>query len=165
MTRTPYRLGGLVALALALSATGLASASSALASSIPVSKIGPHQFFAGVVNGKVQDAIVKVVCPGAANTGHALPGQTISVTQATAVAANFGYTGATGRSIAATVGPPASAGDTLLFTAYNQVAEFPTNIPLPCGGTGLVIFSPVKGGKGAKSATVTVAYANVGAGG
>jgi hypothetical protein len=118
-----------------------------------------------MVNGQVVNAIVKVVCPGAANMGRALPGQTIAVTSTTVIAANFGFTGASGHSIAATVGPPASASDTLLFTRYNHPAEFPTNIPLPCGGTGLVIFSPVKGGKGAKAATVTVAYANVASGG
>jgi len=164
MTRTLYRIGGLVALSLALTAAGLTSGTSALASVGPT-QIGPHQFFAGEVNGRIENATVKVVCPGAANTGRALPGQTIAVTSPLVIARNFGYTGATGRSIAATVGPAASTSQTILFTMYNQPAEFPTNIPVPCSGTGVVIFSPVAGGKGAKAAKVTVTYANVATGG
>jgi hypothetical protein len=163
MIRTLSRLGGLVALALALTAVSLTSGTTAFASSVGPTHVGPHQWFAGEVNGMIENATVKVVCPGPSTMGRALPGQTLAITWLPVIARNFGYTGASGRAIAATVGPPVSAAPTILFTTYNDPLPFPTNTPVPCDGTGLVVFSPVAGGKGAKVATVTVSYDNVGA--
>ncbi len=150
--------------ALALAGTGMAiSASSASAStaSIGPSKIGPHQWFTGLVNGRFQHAIVKVVCPVNSSVGRALPGQTVSVTSPPVIAATFGYTGTRARSIAGVVGPAAAVSEVLLFHRYNAPAEFPTNIPLPCGGKGVVIFAPVPGSHTAKASRVRVTYANV----
>ena len=164
MTRTIFRVAGGVAVALALTAACLTSGTGALASSVGPTKVGPNQYFAGVVNGKLQDATVKVVCPPIGTVGRALPGQTLSVTWLPVVASNFGYTGSKAHAILANVGPGPSATDIVRFTRYNKPQAFPTNVPVPCGGTGLVVFTPVPGSKGAFPGTVTVSYANISTG-
>jgi hypothetical protein len=164
MTRNFSRLAGIVALALALTVAGLTSGTSALASTVGPTKVGPHQWFAGQVNGDLQNAVVKVVCPPLGTVGRALPGQTVSVTWLPVIASDFGYTGSKGRAIAVNIGPSATAAPTILFTTYNSPAAFPTDVPVPCGGTGIVVFDPVPGSHGAKPGTVTVAYANIATG-
>ena len=165
MTRTFSRLGGLVAVGFALATGGLTSGASALASTVGPTKIAPHQVFAGLVNGLFDNAIVKVVCPISGTHGRVLDGQTISVTSPTVIAKNFGNTGSKGRAIAANVGPAASTAETVIFKKYNHPQEFPTNIPVPCGGTTVIVFAPVPSSHGSKPGTVTVTWANVSAGG
>lgn len=164
MIRIACRLGGIVALGLALTAAGLTSGTGALASSVGPTKVGPHQYFAGQVNGDLQNATVKVVCPPLGTVGRALPGQTLAVTWLPVIAANFGYTGSKAREILANVDPASAASDTVVFTMYNEPQAFPTDIAVPCGGTGLVVFSPLPGSQGAKPGTVTVSYANISTG-
>jgi hypothetical protein len=162
MQRTMSRLGRVAAAAaLCLTVAAITLAPGALASSAGPTRIGPHQYFAGIVNGKYDDATVKVVCGGPASFGRALPGQTIGVTSPPVVASNAGYTGSRARSIVATV-PGSATAVSVLFKRYNHAAEFPTNINLPCSGTGRLIFTPVPGSPSARSATLTVTYANVG---
>ena len=166
MIRHLSRFGGLVAVALALTVAGLTAGTSALASTVGPAKIGPHQFFAGEVNGMIENAIVKVVCPGPGGTvGRALPGQPVAVTSPLVIASNFGYTGSRGTRILANVGPAASAAETIIFRYYDKPKAFPTNIPVPCGGTGVLTFIPLPGSPGARPSTLTVTYANVAAGG
>jgi len=166
MIRHISRFGGLVVLALALTVTGLTAGTGALASTVGPTKIGPHQFFAGEVNGMIENATVKVVCPGPGGTvGRALPGQTLAVTSPLVIASNFGNTGSRGRRILANVGPAASAAQTIVFRYYDKPKAFPTNIPVPCSGTGILTFIPLPNSPGAQAATVTVTYANVAASG
>jgi hypothetical protein len=160
MSRTVPIPGRAAAVAVVLAAAAIICAPGALASPAGPARIRPHQYFAGVVNGKLDNAVVKVACPGPASFGRALPGQTVAVTSPSVIASNTGYTGSRGRSIAADV-PGSSSAVTLLFKQYNQPAEFPTGIDLPCGGTGQLIFTPVPGSASARSATVTVTYENV----
>jgi hypothetical protein len=162
MTRIFSRLAGLVTLTLALSTFGLTSG--ALASSAGPTKVGPHQYFAGMINGKVQNATVEVVCPPSGAVGRALPGQTISVTLAAVIATSSGYTGSKAHAIQVNIGPAATPVPTVLFTSYNQISPFPTDVPVPCAGTEVVAFSPVPSSKRAKAATVTVSYVNVSTG-
>lgn len=161
MARTFSRSIYGISLALASIATGFATGPLASASTVGPTKVEPHQHFAGLVNGKLENATVKVVCAGPSSTGRALPGQTLEVTSPLVIATNFGYTGSRGRSISASVSPASAAAPTVTFHKYNVPAAFPTNVALPCGGTGLVIFAPLPGSHSAKSATVTVSYANV----
>jgi len=165
MIRNLSRLGCLVVLALTIAAVSVSSESVALARTVGPTKIRPHQFFAGVVNGMIENATVKVACPISGTNGRALSGQTLSVTSPLVVASNFGYTGSRGRAIVANVGPAASAAETVRFTRYNHPQPFPTNIPVPRDGTGVVIFFPVRGSHHARPATVTVSYENVAANG
>jgi hypothetical protein len=125
-------------------------------------KIAPHQVFVGEVNGTMETATVKVVCPVAATGGRAVSGQTISVTSLLVIPRNYGDTGAHGRAIAASIGPATSAAESIVLTKYNHPQPFPTNIDLPCSGTGIVVFAPVAGGHGSRPTTVTVTYENVG---
>ena len=79
-------------------------------------KIGPHQYFGGLVNGSVgvgSPAIIKVVCPGPeSQSGHPLKGQTVEVTEPKAILSTSGYTGNDATSIGAFFGapPPATNG-------------------------------------------------------
>ncbi|MGO9558045.1 MAG: hypothetical protein ACLPQS_06475 [Acidimicrobiales bacterium] len=147
---------------------GVASTASAgsvaWASTIGGNKILPHQWFTGLVNGKFDNAIVTVVCPIGATTGRALPGQTLEVTMPEVIATFDGNTGSKGRRIVSLVGPSASTSATIVFKEYNKTVPFPTNIPVPCGGTGTILFVPIPGSKTASPATVTVSYGNVAAG-
>jgi len=154
--------------ALAVAAVGLtavAASGSLAVASVGPTKVGPHQYFNGLVNGKLQDAIVKVVCPGAANWGHALEHQTLSVISPNVITANSGYTGSRAREIGALIGPASSTAPMVVFTRYGHPQQFPTNIPVPCSGTGQVFFVPRPGSHDAKSGAVTVTWANVAAGG
>jgi hypothetical protein len=166
MIRHLSRLGGLVIVSLALTVTGLTVGTGALASTVGPTRVGPHQYFAGEVNGRIENATVKVVCPGpGGSVGRALSGQTVAVTSPLVIASNFGYTGSAGRRILAIVGPAASAAQTIIFRYYDKPKAFPTNVPVPCSGTGVLIFIPLPGSSGAHAATVTVTYANVAASG
>ena len=143
-------LGGLVG--------GEAFASSATA-------IGPKQFFAGTVNGLPANATIKVLCPGPANTGRALPGQPLKVTTAGSAATNLGYTGTKAHAIDANLATASGMTASLArFTSYGAAVAFPTSLPVPCSGRGVVSFDPTPGSKKAKPAYVTVTFSNVGVG-
>jgi hypothetical protein len=127
-------------------------------------RVGPDQIFVGLVNGTSVGAVVKVVCPGPSNVmGRALPGQTLAVSRAAAVAATAGDTGANGRRIVATVEPAIGTAGAVVFGRYDVTKPFPTTVPVPCGGAGIVRFTPAPGGPGARPATVTVEYVNLAA--
>jgi hypothetical protein len=132
------------------------------------SKIGPHQYFAGSVNGSLgvpQPAVIKVVCPGpVGTTGHPLAGQTLEVGPSPAAVADVGYTGTDATEISAFFGaPPPSAGPgAVVFKRYGVAKAIPTSLELPCGGTGQVTFVPFpEGPPVSRAATVPVVYANV----
>jgi hypothetical protein len=160
MPRTLSHAVAIAAVILALTAVSLITGPSAQASS-PGGKIGHHQFFVGLVNGRSHDAIVKVVCAGPSATGRALPDQPLVVESPLVIAKDFGFTGSRGRTIATNLVLPAAAATTLTFHRYNDSIPFPTNINVPCGGTGLVIFTPIPGSHSARSFSVTVSFANV----
>jgi hypothetical protein len=148
--------GAVVTLALA----GLAMAPAAAAAATP---IGPNQIFLGLVNGSSTKVNFDVVCTVAANHGTPV-GDKVGVEKLQDPIPGFGRTG------------KASAIDASLkyksgsSTAIEQVAKFttyttkpvPTSVVTPCSGTGTMVFSPVKGGSGATSASVTVTFVNIG---
>src|ERR1700722_6000973 len=74
---------------------------SATAGAASQPKIGPHQYFEGLVNGSIgagRPAILKVVCPGPeSRTGHPLAGQAVEVTEPKVIHSTSGYTGKSGR--------------------------------------------------------------------
>ncbi|MGA3149750.1 MAG: hypothetical protein ABSF33_20095 [Acidimicrobiales bacterium] len=134
-------------------------------------KIGPHQYFDGLVNGSIgvgHPAIVKVVCPGpASRTGHPLAGQTVEVTEPKVVLSTSGYTGNKATSIDVFFGapPPAAEGPgPVNFTKYGVAKSIPTSLDLPCSGTGHVTFVPFpQSPPTSRAATVAVQYVNVAA--
>jgi len=67
-----------------------------------------------------------------------------------------GYTGSLGKSVVATFREDPSVSTT--FTHYRSTQPIPTSLNLPCGGSGLVVFSPEPSSPTATAATVTVNY-------
>jgi hypothetical protein len=139
---------------------GLAIAPGAAAAATP---IGPNQIFLGQVNGSSAKVKFDVVCPGAAKTGHPV-GDTVGVEKLQDPIPGFGRTGKAS-SIAAkleyVVGTLAVLEPVTKFTTYTTKAV-PTSVVTPCSGTGKVIFTPIKGGSGATSASVPVTFVNIG---
>jgi len=163
----------LVAAGAAVAATLLMVASAGAATTLP-GKIGPNQAFVGLVNGKTgvgTHAQIRVACPGPVHNGettHPLPHQPLEVTRPSAVAANFGNTGAHGTHISAFMGiPPSGAtppttGALPTFWRYGVKKPIPTTINVPCSGTGYITFIPFPRDPGSSKAfVVPVDFVNV----
>ena len=123
-------------------------------------KIGPGQYFTGVINGTAGNTVVPIpiqmACFGPTTpgeTGHPLGGQTLSVHQLfpPAPATTLGYTGSD-----STIGvffgapPPSASGGsgahaatTVTFSHYGKAKALPRALTLPCSGTGTVWFVPI----------------------
>lgn len=103
--------------------------------------IGPHQHFAGQVNGTRYSAEVRTVCagPGSSGSGSVASGQTVSVIRARKA---HGYTGVFNRVYAWFVPAPGGPSPTqILIKRYKHAVTIPTSIQVPCDGTGKVEFS------------------------
>jgi len=155
--RLPVVIGALAAVTMALVVPGTAQAAT---------PIGPNQIFIGEVNGSSAPVNFDVVCPGAANTGHAF-GDTAGVVKLQDPIPGFGRTGKA-TSIAAdliySVGTITVIESVTTFTTYTTKAV-PNTVTAPCSGTGTMEFTPVNGGSGATSSSVTVTFVNIGASG
>lgn len=142
--------------AIALSLTGLT------ATAIPAGaahRIGPDQYFAGVINGTdgntvnpipIQMGCFGPITPG--ETGHPLAGQTLAVHQMfpPAPASGLGQTGNDslidvffGAVPPGAVKASNAQSKTVQFTHYDKTKKLPTSLTLPCSGTGTVYFVPV----------------------
>jgi hypothetical protein len=147
-----------LAVVLSMSAISLTAAA---ATAGAAHRVGPHQFFTGVINGEDGNTTVPIpiemacfgpVTPG--ETGHPMGGQTLAVHQLfpPSMAGTLGETG-DDSSISVFFGapPPApipgtsspSVGKRVSFTRYDKAKELPTSLTLPCGGTGTVWFVPI----------------------
>jgi hypothetical protein len=103
--------------------------------------IRPNQHFAGIVNGKRTDAVVRTVCPGPAadRTGRVLAGQTLSVARS---ARGTGFTGPFTQVNAWFVpSPQGPAPVQVQLTEYGRPQRIPNSVRVPCQGTGAVEFS------------------------
>jgi hypothetical protein len=152
-------------------ATPLLLAGGAGAQAPPISPIGKHQFFNGLVNGTSSRAVIRMACfgpePVGGRMGHPLAGQSTAVTQVLPTSTGAigpGFTGLADR-IEATVlfptpvvGPPAGGVHLALFAFYDDPAPISTEVELPCSGSGVVVFNPVEGGKSARPADVSVSF-------
>lgn len=129
--------------ALAVAAIGtLAAASPASAATV-----GPNQYFVGQVFGSTAQSVILVECGPVQATGHPAPGQTVDVLQLLPpVATTAGYTGDLAVEIDAALVFPASSANAPVpiatFTQYSLKLPIPTSILVPCGGTGVMNFSP-----------------------
>jgi hypothetical protein len=149
------------------SAAGRASASPP-ASSTPVSPIAPKQTFAGLVNGASGSAVIRMGCFGPVRPyqlGHPLAGQSLAVTRLVPTSAALAALGFTGEasSIAAYADFPSPLASPVrpqlaLFQYYNLPAQLSTDVLLPCGGSGQIVFEPVDGGTTARAAVVKVSF-------
>ena len=160
------RLAG-TALVVSVIATGLLLPGVSSAATHP--KVGPHQYFAGSVNGSLgtsTPAVIKVVCPGPeAQRGHPLSGQTVEVRLAVATTRSVGYTGNDATSIGTFFGPPpptTTGPGQVSFREYGVPKAVPTSLSLPCQGTGVVTFVPFPESPPiSRSASVPVQYENI----
>jgi len=139
----------------------------------PQGKVGPHQYFEGLVNGQPGSGSpvpIKVACFGPVmpgEKGHPLAGQTVEVTRPLVIVlGHSGYTGKNATSIVAFFGPPPPTpspvpprASTVTFTRYDVKKPIPTSVLLPCSGTGLVYFIPFpQSPPSSRDATVSVSY-------
>jgi hypothetical protein len=152
-----------------LTVLSAAAASAALASAAPASAVavGPHQSFAGLVNTRISDATIGVLCPGPTATGHPLPDQTVAVELVVPpITSTEGYTGLDATSIVAWLNWPTPMAPpppvkVAAFTGYGTAA-IPTSLTVPCSGTGVMTFVPTPD-DGGRPATVNVTFVNIGA--
>lgn len=136
-------------------------------------KVGPKQYFTGVVNGTdgntstpipIQMACFGPLTPG--ETGHPMAGQTLAVHQLFPPASSAGSLGYTGKdseievvfNAPLPVGAARAAAKSVVFVRYDKTQRLSTALTLPCSGTATVWFSPIAGVKSSRSATVPVEY-------
>jgi hypothetical protein len=150
----------------ALSVTLSAAASAARAPVHDPVPIRPNQFFRGFVNGHPPGAaVIKVLCAGAAQTGHPLAHQPVVVKPVPSPATtDTGFTGSAGTKIVASLnfGPTPAIVHIATFTSYFVKVSIPTKISVPCSGSGAVFFAPAPGSSTAKPAILPVTFLNIG---
>jgi hypothetical protein len=164
----------------ALTAVGLtlvAAATLALPAGAANKKVGPSQYFTGVINGTngntANPITIQVVCAGplrSGQTGHPVNGQTLAVHELFPPSSATGSVGKTGTGsrieVFFTTPPPAAAARkaksaAVVFTRYDKPQSLPASLNLPCSGTGNVWFSPIPVVPPSQSATVPVQYENI----
>jgi hypothetical protein len=152
------------ALAAIATAIGCAVAFAPAASAQDPIPIGPGQFFQGQVKGLHSGAVIYVVCPGPVTPGelgHPVSGQPVQVVPGSASTIG-GYTGSLGTSVVASFGPSTTtAPQALTFTSYYALQDIPTTFWLPCGGTGVIPFTPQPTSPTAVTDHVSVTYENI----
>ena len=139
----------------------------------PPGKIGPHQYFIGLVNGNSgigHHAQVRVACPGPIRPGettHPLAHQPLEVVRPAAILTKDGYTGADGTQINAYLGIPPTAtgsGGIATFRYYGVSKPIPTTLNVPCSGSGFITFVPFPRDPGVSRAfVVPVDFVNIAA--
>ncbi len=151
--------------AVILGGTLAASASAAAHRAADPVPIDHNQYFSGFVNNSPPGAaVIKVLCPGPVNTGHPLAHQPVEVKPVPgSTAADVGFTGSKGRKIAASLFYGPAVAVLANFTSYYVKKDIPTNITVPCSGSGTVVFAPSPTSKTARSAMLSVTFLNVGA--
>jgi hypothetical protein len=139
-------------------------------------KVGPNQYFTGVINGTDGNTVIPIpiqmacfgpVEPG--ETGHPMGGQTLAVHQLfpPTITSTLGKTG-NDSTIDVFFGapPPAAlhgasaraAAKTISFVHYDKTKGLPTSLTLPCGGTGTVWFVPIPVVPPSQAAAVPVKF-------
>lgn len=156
------KCGTVVAVVLSAAALGMSTAAAAVLDPAP---IAPHQVFLGEVNGTSYDAVIQVGCGGlmSAGTGHPVSGQTVAVVPELAVPAGAqpGYTGESADHILVYYGPSTAANPFIDLYSYGVPAEIPTDVNMPCTGTGRITFIPSPGSSTAVTGSITVTYVSV----
>ena len=124
-------------------------------------KVGPSQYFTGVINGEDGNTAIPIViqmaCHGPlapGETGHPVEGQTLAVHQLfpPSATATVGRTGSDSTvDVFFGAAPPAAldgvgvrgVAKTVSFVRYDKTKRLPTALILPCSGTGTVWFVPI----------------------
>jgi hypothetical protein len=126
--------------------------------------IGSNQAFVGRINGSFDRATIDMACFGPiqpGETGHPMSGQTLEVLSPPPPIVvgpiHPGYTGASATRIVAVLrgDPPVVLAR---FRHYFTGQAIPTDVELPCAGTGVVRFVPKPRSSTSKAASVTVSF-------
>ena len=136
--------------------------------------VGPNQFFTGAELGPISTGtaakdVIFVDCPAAASTGHPVPGQSVEVNLAATITAPYGFTGADATSIEADLiwsqaNPPITVDEPIAnLTAYATPEPIPTDIVVPCSGSGVLSFVPQPGSSNSISYTLYIGFESIGA--
>jgi hypothetical protein len=124
--------------------------------------ITPNVYFQGVINNHPPGAAtIAVVCPAGSTTGKPAKHQTIeveSIPPPTSTSPDVGYTGSKGKRIYGAFAPVSTTVVIAKFTSFFVVKAFPTNITVPCSGSGQVDFVPLPSSKTAKTAVLSVTF-------
>jgi hypothetical protein len=164
-SRRPRTFGHAGTAALALLGAVL-SAPAASAAVVDPAPVGPHQYFVGEVNGKSTLSAIEVGCIGpvtAGQTGHPVAGQFIDVMPMQSSATNdVGYTGESADRITVDFGEPVSSSGPIVLSSYAVRLAIPTNLDLPCSGSGEVAFNPAPTSATARPSLVKVTYESIG---
>lgn len=151
---------GLFAAVLSMAVVAVTATASA-SSTGGATKVGSHQHFYGRVNGHARNAGITVVCT-LSGAGEILDGQTIEVLSPATATNRDGYTGRRTTSIEAFLeysrGTISVLQPLAKFSRYGVKKAIP-GLSVPCGGTGVVVFTP--DGSHATSFSVTVSFLNV----
>lgn len=158
---------------LTVAATALAVLPAAASADVIGPLVGPKQYFTGSVAGVASSgaadggAIIGVNCAGPASTGSPLAGQSVQVKLLVPpTSAIVGYTGTAATSIEAnliwTNGEVVFVTPLANFKQYATALQIPTNIKVPCSGTGEVSFDPQPSSSSAVSYVVPVTFESVG---
>jgi hypothetical protein len=143
-----------------LLAAVLGGPAAASAGASPGPPVGPHQLFAGFVNGRHWGATIDMACFGAirpGQTGHPVAGQTFAVEREVDVPG--GYTGTAADRIVAFFPPvPSTAPPGVVLRRYGLAEPIPTTLTLPCAGRGIVEFAPAPSRGGARADRVPVSF-------
>ena len=165
--RLSLRFAAALTSGLVTAALGVTLAAAAAAVPIPVQDpvpIGPNEYFRGFISGHPPgQAVIRVICPGPANTGHPAGNQKIEVKTAKPTStADLGFTGSAGKRITAALTPSSTTNTLATFTSFFVAKKIPTSITVPCSGTAKVVFTPSPTSSTAKSAVLTVTFLNIG---
>jgi hypothetical protein len=154
----------IVVAAAAIAASTVLLGAGAAAAAPSKAPIQPNQYFNGLVNGKSKDATILMACPGPiGGMGHPVAGQYVTVEGP--LSSGEGFTGKA-KSIDATLEfftPSSTPVHLATFRYYYEPGAISTELKLPCEGSGVAVFTPVKGGETARAAKVSVTFVNVGA--
>ena len=136
-------------------------------------RVGPNQFFTGVINGHLGNTTtpipIRMACFGPVRpgeTGHPMGGQTLAVHELfppTATAGSLGFTGSDHEiGVFFNVVPPVTARrsvtETPIFKRYDVSKPLPTSLTLPCGGSGTAYFTPIPVIPPSRTASVPVEF-------
>jgi hypothetical protein len=121
-------------------------------------KVGPKQYFTGVINGQdgntTTPIVIRMNCVNpvsSGETGHPQSGQTLAVHQEfppTAASSALGYTGNDSEIGFFTAPPPSvtssqPASQVVIFKRYDKTQPLPTTLTFPCSGGGHLYFVPL----------------------
>jgi hypothetical protein len=143
----------------------VAGATPATAAVVDPGPIGPNQFFTAQVNGVSGQSRIAVVCDGGTDllpTGHPVAGQIVRVVPAvlppTGPLPLAGFTGSAGKAVTVGLGASDVPKPFAVLRFYQAGASIPTDLVVPCTGTGVVTFVPTPMSDTARASAVKVTF-------